>query len=257
MDLNRLKWGILLKTLPLTALFCLAKWGIHRLEWEPWEFDSLTGSLFGAATFVIAFVLSGTLSDYRASEDMPTQLVNAIETIHDSNLLAAARHSDYGAAPLRDGLIRVLRAIDDWLKHNKPTDEVIVAITDLNRLFAQMEPFTGAPTLARLQAEQAKLRILVMRMEGIRDTDFLAPAYILLDLFLIGAIVALLLIGADRFSENIVVSSFLFTSFTYLVALIRDLDNPFQYDGKSSVDVDLLPLQQAIDRLQSHHTLME
>jgi hypothetical protein len=67
---NRLKWRILLRVLPLTGLFCAAKVGMHTLHLEPWAFDSLTGSLFGAATFVVALTLSGTLADYGASERM-------------------------------------------------------------------------------------------------------------------------------------------------------------------------------------------
>ena len=57
------KWRLFLRVLPFTLLFALAKVAMHRLGWEAWDFDSLTGALFGAATFVIAFVLSGTLSD--------------------------------------------------------------------------------------------------------------------------------------------------------------------------------------------------
>jgi hypothetical protein len=40
----------------------------------------------------------------------------------------------------------------------------------------------------------------------------------------------------------------LFTSFLYLLLLIRDLDNPFQYDGKSSVDASLEPLSRLRSR---------
>ena len=79
------KWRLFLKVLPLTALFALAKVGVHTLRFEPWEFDSLTGSLFGASTFVLAFVLSGTLAAYSASEDMVGQFINAIESIEDIN----------------------------------------------------------------------------------------------------------------------------------------------------------------------------
>jgi hypothetical protein len=46
-----------------------------------------------------------------------------------------------------------------------------------------------------------------------------------------------------------VVSCFLFTSFTYLLLLIRDLDNPFQYDGSSCVDIDLSGLNSCRQRL--------
>jgi hypothetical protein len=86
-------------------------------------------------------------------------------------------------------------------------------------------------------------------MASNRDSEFLGPAYAMLEIFLAGAVMALLLIGADRFSENMVVSCFLFTSFTYLLLLIRDLDNPFQYDGTSCVDVDLSVLNASRERL--------
>ncbi|MFM7545955.1 MAG: hypothetical protein ACKO3I_05490, partial [Synechococcales cyanobacterium] len=80
--------------------------------------------------------------------------------------------------------------------------------------------------------------------------DFLGSAYILLFVFLIGSVIALLLIGADSFSENLTVSGFLFTSFVYLVILIRDLDNPFQYNGRSSIDVDLTALVNVMTKLK-------
>ncbi|MEB3304380.1 MAG: hypothetical protein VKK99_07280 [Cyanobacteriota bacterium] len=64
-----------------------------------------------------------------------------------------------------------------------------------------------------------------------------------------GAVLALMLIKADLFSEVLVVSCFLFTSFTYLLLLIRDLDNPFQYDGSSCVDADRSALSASRSRV--------
>jgi|GEM_PF-2990395 len=57
--------------------------------------------------------------------------------------------------------------------------------------------------------------------------------------------------GADRFSENVVISCFLYISFSYLLVLIRDLDSPFQYDGQSYMNVDLSLLEVTGGRLQS------
>jgi hypothetical protein len=249
---NYLRWGILLKILPLTFLFGLAKWVIHLQNLEIWKFDLMTGSLFGAATFVIAFILSGTLSDYRASEEMISQIASTIESIQDTALFAVANHPTYNITPLTAGLVRVLECILDWLKRDQSPAKVSHAISDLNPLFAQLEAHISGPLISRIQVEQGKLRLIITRMKLIRDTDFLAPAYVLLQIFLAGAIVALLLTSGDQISKTIVVSAFLFTSFLYLVALIRDLDNPFQYDGKSCIDIDLSPLDEAINRLQVH-----
>ena len=240
----------MLKVLPLTALFALVKVGMHYLGWEPWAFDSLTGALFGAATFVVAFVLSGTLGDYNASEDMTVQLVNAVETIQDTNLLSATVNPDYDPQPLTAGLAQILQVTVEWLSQGRPLETVEVALAQLNLQLVALQRVTGFPAVNRVQGELAKMRIMITRMHLNRSTDFLGPAYALLEIFLIGAVIALLLIGADRFSENIVVSCFLFTSFSYLLLLIRDLDNPFQYDGKSCVDVDLSLLEATCNDLQ-------
>jgi hypothetical protein len=113
---NRLKWGILLKVLPFTGLFTIAKFGIHWMGWESWSFDALTGALFSAATFVIALVLSGTLGDYRASEGMPSAIANSLENIQATNRVIAAADLDYQAQPLQQALMDVSQSLLDWIE---------------------------------------------------------------------------------------------------------------------------------------------
>ena len=238
------KWGILARVLPWTGLFCVVKLAMHWLEWEPWAFDALTGALFSAATFVIALILSGTLSDYRACEGMPSQIANALETIADANQTIAISHPKYQPETLKQALADISRSILDWLKEGKEFTGVDQSIDKLNPLLSQilvLDNCSGFVTY--IHAEQAKIRSISRQMRGNRDTDFLGAAYVLLWLFLGGSIFALLLIDAERFSENLTVSTFMFTLFVYLLFLIEDLDNPFEYDGKSSVDVGLSALE--------------
>jgi hypothetical protein len=246
------KWGILVKVLPWTGLFCVVKLGMHWLDWEPWAFDALTGALFSAATFVIALILSGTLSDYRACEVMPAQISNALETINDTNQVIAARYPDYHPQILQQALVDVSRSILDWLKEGKEFTVVDDSIDRLNPLLAKILVLDGCAGFVNyIQAEQGKIRSISRLMRGNRDTEFLGAAYVLLWLFLGGSIFALLLIDAERFSENLTVSTFMFTLFVYLLFLIEDLENPFQYDGKSSVDVGLSALESVEIKLKS------
>jgi hypothetical protein len=227
---------------------------MHYLGLEPWAFDSLTGSLFGAATFAITLTLSGTLSDYGTCARTPMLITNAIVSIQNSSELLAASYPEFDIQPIQQSLDRIVAAILGWLKEDKEYAEVDTAIAQLTSLLVPVLPLeNGVAFTSRIQEEQAQLRLLTQQMKGSRDTDFLEPAYVLLWLFLSGSIVALLLIGAERFSENLTVSTFLFTSFFYLLFLIRDLDNPFEYDGKSSVDVDLSVLEIMGDRLSRRY----
>ncbi len=251
MRVNQLNWHILIQVLPLTISFCGLKFGIHQLGWEVWVFDGLTGSLFSAAIFVLAIVLSGTLSDYRSSEALPLQIANVLETIQDSNLLTAKVQPQYDAALLQPAIGAVARSILAWLHEGKSVEQVEVCLTQLNAQFSVLHPLEGGPLISnRMQGELSRLRLLIKQIQTTRDTDFVPAAYVLLILFLLASALSLLIIHADSFSENLVVSAFLFTSLAYLFLFIRDLDNPFGYDGKSSVDVDLGCLAALGDRLQ-------
>jgi hypothetical protein len=245
------KWGILIKVLPWTGLFCIVKVGMHWLHWEPWAFDSLTGALFSAAIFVIALILSGTLSDYRTCEGMPSQIANALETINDTNQIIAIGHVNYQPQPLQQVLVDISQAILDWLQSDKEFPVVDETIDRLTPLLAKILVLDGGAGLVNyIQTEQAKVRSLTRQMRGNRDTDFLGAAYVLLWLFLSGSILALLLIATERFGENLAVSSLMFALFVYLLFLIEDLDNPFEYDGNSSVDVDLSALADVAIKLK-------
>ena len=205
------KWRLFLSVLPFTALFGLAKVGLHRLGWEPWAFDSLTGALFGAATFVIAFVLSATLSDYRASEDMVLQVVNAVEATADINRLSATSQPAYDGKVLGQQLAALLGAIEGWLRNSLSLEQLEQSLDGLQPLIAELKRAGEGSAAKDCLTELGRLRLLIHRMNTNRSTSFLGPAYAMLEIFL-------------------VVSCMLFTSFTYLLLLIRDLDNPFQYD---------------------------
>jgi hypothetical protein len=244
------KWLILQRVLPLTAIFCLAKWGIHKLGWEIWAFDSMTSSLFAATTLIIAFMLSGTLADYRESENLPTEVCNAIESIQDTNLLVAAGHAEYNPKPLLAALIDLLKQTRDRLQKEDDINPILEEIASLNQAFVPLEKYASPPWIGRVQAEQSKLRVVIVKIQRIRDTSFVVSAYTILEIFTPGIAIALLLIRSTNFIESLLESGFLFTIVVYLVLFIRDLDNPFNYQEKSGADVSLWSLDSAIERLE-------
>jgi hypothetical protein len=250
--LNLVNWQIFLKVLPVAALFAIAKFTVHYCGWEPWTFSSLPGVLLSVTTFTIALVLSSTLADYRASEAMPLQITNALDTINDANQMLTLSHPHHAAQPLQQGLWAINTAVLTWLEADGKFDAIETALDQLNPLFAPIMPIDSGPLIVnRMQAEQARIRSIIWQMKINRDTDFVAAAYVLLWMFLSSSTIALLLINSENFSENLLISTFLIISFFYLLVLIRDLDNPFEYDGNSCVDVDLTVLHSCQNRLRS------
>lgn len=245
-----LRWRIFFKVLPFVALFCLIKWITHQLGWQLGTFDSQMGSLLAAVTFIVAFMLTGTLTDYRICEDIPIQIVNAIESIQDSNLYLAARKPEYDPQPLTQGLSNIVKSILLWLEKAEPIEQIEKNLTDLNQLFVTFAINSDAPIVARIQGEQAKIRVLIARIERIRDTNFLTPAYPLIQILLVSFFITLLIIGTDEFMTNLIISGLICLSLSYILVLIYDLDNPFEYDGKSSADVDLYSLKKLLEQLQ-------
>jgi hypothetical protein len=247
-----LSWKTFIKVLPWAVVFCLAKMGMHYLTFEPWPLDSLTGSLLGATTLALTIVLSGTLSDYRASESMPGQIVNALEAIHDRSIILGKINSSYDDRILLLPLAAVARSVTDWLEQGQSFDAVIASLDQLNASLAIMADLEqGMVTIDRIQVEIARMRLIANQMQAIRETDFVPAAYTLLFLFMTASSVTLLLVKSDTFSEGIVTSACLFTLVLYLFLFIRDLDNPFEYDGKSEVDVNLSCLNRFSDRILS------
>jgi hypothetical protein len=152
---------------------------------------------------------------------------------------------------LQQGLAEVNQSLLAWLEADGEFNDIDTALDRLNSLFAPILEINGAQGfLNRMQTEQSKIRSLAWQMQVNCDTDFLESAYLLLWIFLISSTLALLMIGTEDFIENILISSFIFISFFYLLFLIRDLDNPFEYNGRSSVDVDLSVLHRTGERLK-------
>jgi hypothetical protein len=250
MSLIPTKLRLLLITTPFAIAFAVAKWIFHQRGWEVWTFNSLTSSLFGAATFIIAFQLSGTLGDFRFASGLPTIFCQSIESIQDCNVLVGSCRSDYELQPLQVALADLTTNTHKTLTTEADLRPLLKDINALTEHYVVLEKYSIGSTLNRVQTEQAKLRETVLQIMAIRDADFIGPAYVLLELFTVASSIALLLIQNDNQVESIAVSSLMFVVFLYLVLLIKDLDNPFEYQAFSSLDVDLAVMKETAERLQ-------
>jgi hypothetical protein len=83
-----------------------------------------------------------------------------------------------------------------------------------------------------------------MRIDTIRDTDFVGSAYAILEAmgFLVAA--GLIVIRIEPFYASLFLTLLITFLISYMFLLIRDLDNPFDYNsnGESGTEISLKPI---------------
>lgn len=245
-------WRIALRVAPLIALTAIAKVGADRIGWDTVELNPLYTGLVAGNIFLVGFLLSGTLTDYKESERIPGELAARAETIADE---CEILYRDIAAPAARECLEHVgtfARSVNGWLHGSTTVDAPLEAIEGFNRHFLAFQPLTQPNFIVRLKQEQALLRLLVLRINTIKETSFVGAGYVIAWIASVLLVIALVLadfaaLGAELFLVCAI--SFLVA---YLVLLIRDLDNPFDYDvngRRGSAEVSLAPINRLEQRM--------
>src|SRR5688572_27975591 len=81
------KWSIAATVFPFIVIILLLKFFAHYMGWEIISLNPLFNSVVAANVFLLGFLLSGTLTDYKESEKLPGDLAASIETIADEAII--------------------------------------------------------------------------------------------------------------------------------------------------------------------------
>ena len=246
MKLNMIKWRLMLTTLPVTLCFLLIKMGIvHGLGYEGLVKFSEISIVITGGIFLIGFMLAGTISDYKESEKIPAELACAIETLEDTLILAHAAKGGFDLQAVRKQLQELTATILNWFQRGETDDAVYQKINSITDIATILEKAAIGNICARLTGEQHSLRKLFARVSVIKKTNFLATGYALLEVPTIVIIGLLMIARFDNDVISIVIVCFITQIFIYMIRLIRDVDQPFEYSPKGIVgaaDIDLFPL---------------
>jgi predicted membrane chloride channel (bestrophin family) len=241
---------LLLRVSALVAVVVGAKLLVHFLGWEIISINPLFSGIVAANVFLMGFLLSGVLSDYKESERYPGELSACLENLAQEvrGIRMAKPEANVGSCLVL--LSQLSQVILGWFRKKHRTAELLEHVNDLTPQFAAMEQWTQATLVARLKQEQGNLRRTLIRINTIRETSFVPSGYLIADLVTILLCIGLILAKIEPFYESlffVIVISYLMI---YLLMLIRDLDNPFgYYERYSGEDVALKPLVDTASRL--------
>lgn len=248
------KWYIALKITPIILFVVAAKCLLHFLNCEFISVNPLFTGLIGANVFLLGFLLAGTLADYKESEKLPGELSISIEVIADECLITYKNKKAEKAKECLKYVLELTQCIRKWLYKTEKTETVFQWISGLNDFFLAFEGLTQPPFITRLKQEQSNIRRHITRIHTIRETSFVSAGYAIAEVIVFFIVVGVMLTKMDPFYESLFIAVLVSFFMIYMIALIKDLDDPFEYheDGKSrgSAEVSLAPLDDLLARIE-------
>lgn len=248
------KWSLTLKVIPVVVIVVLIKLIVHRYGWEVITLNALFTSILAATIFLIGFLISGVLSDYKESEKIPTELAASLEVLYDETSIVYKNKKSKEAKEFLKYQLAFVEDLKKWFYKQERTKNILEKIDGMNKFFSELESQTQANFLSRMKQEQNNIRKYILRIHTIKETSFVASAYAILEAISFLMILGMIIIKIEPFYESIffvVIVTFLLR---YMVSLIKDLDNPFEYKehGETGSEISLKPIHDYADRLHSY-----
>jgi predicted membrane chloride channel (bestrophin family) len=245
------KYRLLLRVSMFVLIVVSAKIVVHYLGWEVLSINPLFSGIVAANVFLMGFMLSGVLSDYKESERLPGELSACLENLAQEVHGIRIAKAEAKTGPCLALVAQISRDILDWFHKKHRTEELLEHVNELTEQFAALEPSTQAAFIGRLKQEQSNLRRTLIRIHTIRETSFISAGYLLVDINTFILCVGLVIARIEPFREAIFFVSVISYLMIFLLMLIRDLDNPFgYYERFSGADVSLQPLEETVRRLE-------
>jgi hypothetical protein len=238
------KWRLTFRVLPIVAVIVLLKLFSHQAGWEFLTLNTLFGAIISANVFLVGFLISGVLVDYKEAEKLPGELSCSLEALTDEACIVYKNKGSKTAKELMKYIHDLTSSIIKWLNKQEKTNSVLQKITGLNDHFLALESLTQANFIVRLKNEQNNLRRCITRIHTIRETSFNPAGYAIAEIISAIMCIGLIFTKIDPYYESIFFVAFVSFILIYMVMLIRDLDNPFAYyeEDNYADEVSLKPL---------------
>ena len=247
----RHSYRLIMRVLPGVACVIAAKLVAHHFQLEVVPLNAIFSALIGATVFLMGFLISGVLADYKESEKLPSDLAAALLSLQDE--IAFLKHSQ-GCPSVAAGrtayLLHLAEAIHQWFHKKVRTAEILALLDGLSAEFALLAQHLPPNYIARLKQEQSSLRRMILRIHTVRETDFVHSGYFIATTTTWLLMLGLVLLKLEPYVESLFFVALVAYLLLFLLRLIRDLDNPFgYYETDASEDVSLKPISDAIATL--------
>lgn len=243
------KWHIAIRIVPILLLAAGLKYLANRYGYEILELNPLFTSLVAGTIFLIGFLISGVLTDYKESEKIPSDLAATLKNLFDDTYTIFKSKQSATAAAFMNYQQQFSESLMNWFYRREKTAVMLQKISRMNDFFADLDKEGIQPNyLIKMKNEQNGIRRIMLRVDTIRDTGFVGSAYAIVEAMGILISIGLIIIDIEPFYASLFLILLINFLIYYMFFLIKDLDNPFEFDikGEMANEVSLKPLHDLI-----------
>jgi hypothetical protein len=231
-----------------------AKTAVHYFGLEFLQLNALLTSGIGGAIFIIGFLLSGILADYKEAERIPAEIRTAMEAINGDLTCFAEMKPEFDLTECRRILVNIIGLLRRGLGHaNEHTNisPVLGEIDKLTPILGRLEAMGMASSfVVRLRTAQDSLRRNMLRIYHIQKVQFVPSVHILVQTLVLAIVMMMLFLKTEGAPKSAIMFGFISYMFVYALYLVRLLEQPFAKEHASVDDVSLFLLHELRDEFQ-------
>lgn len=239
----------------IVVLLGALKGAVHYFGFEILELTRLLTSGIGGAIFIIGFLLSSILADYKEAERIPADIRSSIEAIDGDLESFAVINPDFdlrGSRTVLIGMIEKLRAGLDHTNGHKNLPPVLEEIGKLTPILGRLEGMgMAANFVVRLRTLQDSIRRSVLRIYQIQRVEFVPSVHVLVQTLVISIVFMMLLLKTEGDPASALMFGFITYMFVYALYLVRLLEQPFAKGHGSIDDVSFFLLDELETKLRT------
>ena len=246
------KWFLALKIIPVLAFVLLLKLLAHNYGYELITLNALFTSIVAGTIFLLGFLISGVLSDYKESEKIPSELSASLEALYDDAYTLSKGKNSKTAKQFISHQKSFVDSLVEWFYRKEKTRSILGKLSKINEFFIEFEKEgVQANYIIKMKNEQSSIRKMILRIHTIRDTNFIASAYAIVEILAFSIALGMVLIKIEPFYESLFFTVLVTFLVSYMILLIKDLDNPFEYseNGERGTEIPLKPLHDVASKL--------
>jgi hypothetical protein len=246
---------LFLNVVIIVAVLIAAKLAVHRLGLEFLTLDSLFSSIVAGTIFIIGFLLTSTLPDYKEAERLPAEIRVAMEGIHDDVESFARQEPRADMVRLRAELLDILAALERGLGlegHHAHLEDAIARADALLPFFSELETLGLANNeVVRIRNSLDTLRRCLFRISYIQKIEFVPSVNVLIQSLVAAVLFLLLCLKTDGSVGTSLIFGFVSYLFVFALHLIAVFKQPFRQGEHSADKVSLYLLRDFASKIEA------